>query len=100
MNTGVKRQYKEYMRIVLLGLISAGLFYTGYAFADDLGTIAGNITTTFGKVAQLVTAIAYVGGMGFALGAIMKFKAHKDNPQQIPVGTPLALLFIAAALIF
>ena len=30
----------------------------------------------------------------------MKFKAHKDNPTQIPVGTPVALMFVAAALIF
>ena len=30
----------------------------------------------------------------------MKFKQHKDNPAQIPIGTPVALVFIAAALLF
>ena len=52
------------------------------------------------NIAQLITAGSYVAGMAFAIGAIAKFKAHKDNPTQIPVGTPIALLFIAAALIF
>jgi intracellular multiplication protein IcmD len=30
----------------------------------------------------------------------MKFKQHKDNPTNIPIGTPIALVFIAAALLF
>ncbi len=30
----------------------------------------------------------------------MKFKQHKDNPTQIPIGTPIALIFIGAALLF
>jgi intracellular multiplication protein IcmD len=38
--------------------------------------------------------------LGFSIGAIMKFKQHKDNPTQIPIGTPIALIFIAAALLF
>ncbi len=87
--------------IVMLGL--SGLFlYGANAFADsqDVGSIAGNITNTFGKLAQLVTAVAYVAGMGFGMAAILKFKAHKDNPTQIPIGTPIALLFVAAALLF
>jgi intracellular multiplication protein IcmD len=52
------------------------------------------------NLAQLMTANSYVAGMAFAIGAIAKFKAHKDNPTQIPIGTPIALLFVAAALIF
>ena len=85
------------------------LFYVGTVFAQaggsgvsegSLGGLAARVTTSFGNVAKLITAGAYVAGMGFAVGAIMKFKAHKDNPTQIPVGTPIALLFIATALIF
>ena len=32
--------------------------------------------------------------------AIFKFKQHKDNPTQVPVGTPVAMLAISAALVF
>lgn len=71
-----------------------------WAQQQNLGEIAKSVTGTFGAVAKLITAAAYIGGLGFAVGAILKFKQHKDNPTQIPIGTPIALLFVAAALVF
>ncbi len=88
--------------VLMFGAYSL-FFYGANALAQsnqDVGQIAQNITKTFGSLAQLVTAIAYVAGMGFGMAAILKFKAHKDNPTQIPIGTPIALLFVAAALLF
>ncbi len=83
--------------IVSLGL----LMIAGEAIAgSDLGAMASNITGTFEKVGNLITGGSYVAGLGFAIGAVMKFKQHKDNPTQIPIGTPIALVFIAAALLF
>lgn len=71
---------------------------------DDSGTTLGdmaeNIASTLTYVSQLVTAGSYVAGVAFSVGAIMKFKQHKDNPTQVPIGTPIALVFIAAALLF
>ena len=31
---------------------------------------------------------------------ILKLKAHKDNPTQIPISTGIALIFVGAALVF
>lgn len=79
------------------------LLFANAAYAADqldLGTVAKNVQGTFQSLATLITAGSYISGMGFAIGAILKFKAHKDNPTQIPVGTPIALMFVAAALIF
>lgn len=81
-------------------------FYANLALADgatnseNLGTIASNITSSFSQLAKLITAGAYMAGIGFCMASMLKFKAHKDNPTQIPIGTPIALLFIGAALIF
>lgn len=91
--------------LLRLGIIISGMLSSGLAFADkltgpSLGTIAGTVTGSFEGLAKLITAGAYIAGIGFALSAILKFKQHKDNPQQIPIGTPIALLFIAAGLIF
>lgn len=73
----------------------------GSAFAvSGIGSIAANVTSNLGNIAKLITAGSYVAGFGFAVGAIVKFKAHKDNPTQIPISMPIALLFVAAALIF
>src|SRR5688572_11849261 len=78
--------------------------FTGIAFAADqvsgIGAIAANITTNLEQVAYLITAASYVSGMAFAVGAIAKFKQHKDNPTQIPLSTPIVLLFVGIALIF
>lgn len=70
------------------------------AAAADLGTMASSISSTFAKIGMMITGGSYVAGLAFSIGAIMKFKQHKDNPTQIPIGTPIALVFISAALLF
>lgn len=65
-----------------------------------IGNMATQITNSFTSLTKLITAGSYLAGLGFSIGAIMKFKQHKDNPTQIPIGTPIALVFIAAALLF
>lgn len=87
----------------LTKLVSVGLFmFAGVASASDLtlGGMASSITSSFESLTKLITAASYLAGLGFSIGAIMKFKQHKDNPTQIPIGTPIALVFIAAALLF
>lgn len=89
----------KWMKLLAIGL----LIMTGTAFADSsmtLGGMASQIITSFTSLTKLITAGSYLAGMGFSVAAIMKFKQHKDNPTQIPVGTPIALIFIAAALLF
>lgn len=98
-------------------LISGGAAHAGPAYAggscslgpsvaavrvrsgSDPGGVATN-PSSIGSLATLITAGAYVAGFGFALGSILKFKAHKDNPTQTPLSKPIVLLFVAAALIF
>ena len=65
-----------------------------------IATIAQNVTGNLGSIAKLITAGSYVAGFGFAVAAILKFKAHKDNPQQAPLSAGVMLLFLSAALIF
>ena len=88
----------------LFSFISLALFlFVGDALAGDsltLGGMATSITSSFTEVSKLITAGSYIAGLGFAVGAIVKFKAHKDNAAQVPIGQPIALVFIAAALLF
>lgn len=91
------------MKKVILGLLALACFTVGtvaLAAISGVGSVAAQVTTNVGDIAKLVTAASYVAGMAFAVGAVVKFKAHKDNPTQIPIGTPIALLFVGAALIF
>lgn len=70
------------------------------AAGTTLGNMASSITKTFSSIGLMITGGSYIAGLAFSIGAIMKFKQHKDNPTQIPIGTPIALVFIAAALLF
>ncbi|KTD66080.1 protein IcmD (DotP) [Legionella spiritensis] len=88
--------------IIITSCLGMGLL-AGTAMATTsltIGSMASTITGSFGQLAKLITAGSYLAGLGFSIGAIMKFKQHKDNPTQIPIGTPIALVFIAAALLF
>ena len=90
-------------RGILFGFIFL-YFYSSEVLAvttdATIGDVASQITQSFTQIARLITAASYLAGLGFSIGAMMKFKQHKDNPTQIPVGTPVAMLFIAAALLF
>lgn len=88
------------------GLLAAGsvlcLLVASIAEAavSGIGGVAANVTTNLSGVAKLITAGSYVAGLGFGVASVVKFKAHKDNPTQVQIGMPIALLFVAAALIF
>jgi intracellular multiplication protein IcmD len=102
--------YKKLLK--LIGLF--GVFYSGAALAQgagagaggggaggtNIGLIASNITGSFESIGRLILAVAFLGGIGFIMAAIFKFKQHKDNPTQVPLGTPIAMLVIGAFLVF
>lgn len=86
-------------------IVALTLLLAGFAFADpgesiSLGAAANNMTTSVGFLAQFITSLSYVMGFGFGIGAILKYKAHRDNPSQVTLGTPITLVFISLAFIF
>jgi intracellular multiplication protein IcmD len=88
--------------MALLSLVCLSICAVALAQSTSMGVgaVAAKVTSNVANIARLITAASYVAGMAFVVGAIVKFKAHKDNPTQIPIGTPIALLFVGAALIF
>ena len=92
--------YKACLWSILSFCALVFISFDAAAGGASLGTMASSITGTFQKVGLMITGGSYIAGLAFSIGAIMKFKQHKDNPTQIPIGTPIALVFIAAALLF
>lgn len=85
--------------------IAAVCFYAGSSLAQSatntgFGEIATRLGESFSSLAKLMIGVSYLAGIGFVISAIFKFKQHKDNPTQIPLGGPLALLVIGVVLIF
>jgi intracellular multiplication protein IcmD len=96
-----KMRYSARTALIVFGLILG--FYSIMAFADtnkSIADIAKNIMDSFKQLGQLMLAMAYLSGFGFVISSIFKFKQHKDNPTQIPVSTPIALLMVGIVLIF
>lgn len=96
----VSKQMKKAI-LLLTGVTLCLCVGTVFAAATSgIAQVAQNVTQNLSNIAKLITAGAYVAGFGFAVAAILKFKAHKDNPTQINLSVPVAYLFIGAALIF
>ena len=70
------------------------------AAASGIGKIAKSIEGNLQAVGSLIAQVAFVAGLGFFVSAVFKFKQHKDNPTQVPIGTPMSMLGISAALMF
>lgn len=87
-------------RRAVVGIALAVFSVASLAADTNLGTLASNLTQSFQKIGQLMIGVAYLAGIGFGIASIFKFKQHKDNPTQIPVGTPFALLAISVLLVF
>jgi len=73
---------------------------SGEFTAANIGSGLAQTQKSLSDIAKLITAGSYVAGLGFAVAAIAKFKAHKDNPTQEHISQPIVFLFVAAALIF
>lgn len=76
------------------------LVFAAGAKVDNLGGVAERISTSLAGVKNLIVVIATIAGLGFGVAAIFKFKQHRDNPQQVPLGQPLSLLAISVMLLW
>lgn len=86
--------------LLLVGAMLCLTVGTAFAAVSGIGSVAAQVTGNLSNIAKLITAGSYVAGFGFAVLAIVKFKAHKDTPTQVHLSQPVVLLFLAAGLIF
>lgn len=89
-------------RFTRLGLILGGLALSATtAAAQDLGAIATDLAEQTGEIADLVSIIAFVLGVGMAIAGFLKFKQNADNPNDpsAKVSTAFILVFVGAALV-
>lgn len=100
----ISAKYGKSLRIVgsTLGVVALSLVWQ-QAFAGgatDLKGIVGNVQSNIETLAPLLTIVAYISGVGFCIAGIVQFKAHKDNPTQVPLSKPMVYLGVGAALLF
>ena len=95
------KQFKRYL-VPAISLLSplTSVYAQDSSGKKGIAKVASSITDQLKDVAALVVAISFVAGLALILAGLFKFKQHKDNPTQIPVGTPIVLVSLGAAMIF
>ena len=76
------------------------LLLTPICMASTIGGLADSIVGSFENIGKMILGLSFIAGLGFGAAAMFKFKQHKDNPQQNPIGNPITMLLISAALVF
>ena len=93
----------------ILNIIALMVFFSHQIYAGDppkmtnaetIGDVAENLTFQISDMHSLIIVTAYVSGFGFMIASMFKFKQHKDNPQQVPIGGGIALFVVAVLLVF
>lgn len=93
--------YRFYVSIILLfALADASASTATLVTHPDIGSVGKNITDSFSSLAKLLTGGSYLLGLVFFISAVIKFKQHKDNPTQVPIGTSISLGLIAGIFLF
>ncbi len=82
--------------IFVLILISSPLWAVGSNLT--LGPAAENAGEVLLSVVALIEAVLYIAATVMFTSAIMKFRIHFQNPQQIPMSTPITELILAIVL--
>ena len=102
----IKQTLKRSVRILakpLSCIVGLGLLVTSaLTFADGtpvtISSIAANMTSTVTYAVEIMSSVALACGIVLMVIGILKFKAHKDQPTQIPLSTGLMYLCVGAAL--
>lgn len=88
----------------LISLLSASVLlawgHEALAAAQSLADIVGNVQQNITTLGPLLTIISYIAGIAFAIAGIVKFKTHKDNPQQATLSQAIVYVAVGAALLF
>lgn len=62
------------------------------AHATDFTQVSSNIITSASGIPNMISTVAYIGGIGLGVAGIFKLKQHVDSPAQTPMKDGLVRL--------
>lgn len=76
---------------------------TSVVLADGDMTLSSSleaVASLYTQIAAIFTGAAYIAGLMLFVGAIFKFRQHREAPQQVPIGQPLTLFGLSVLAVF
>lgn len=85
---------------ILLTVILSILGFSAFAAGADVsaGQVASNTSDILETVTDIIVAVLYIAAMGVFVSATMKYRIHRQNPQQVPLSTPVTEFILAIVL--
>ena len=75
------------------------VFLPKVVFAITIGGVGENLAGVASGVYILIYKICYIVGTAMLVGSLLRFKEHRDNPQQVPLNQPFTLLLMGFAIV-
>lgn len=72
---------------------------SGLIGLDGLTTVIDNISNSVWDLPRFAIALSYLLGLLFGILGLLKLKEHVENPQQMPLRTPIIRLLVGGALV-
>ena len=77
------------------------LAYSSIAYAQQGWTqVIDDILSPAAGLTELIYILCYIAGSGLLVGAVLQYKYHRDNPQQVRVSTPIVLFILGLVIVF
>jgi len=70
-----------------------------YADSLSLGDMADWVMGPVNGLGKVFGYICLIGGIGMILGSFLQYKAHRENPSQVRLTTPVFLLVVGIILL-
>lgn len=94
----MKKNLVKYLSIAV-GTAGLSLLAVEPALAQGLNQVTGVVKSQMPGVAEVLSAVAYVAGVGFGIKAVLKLKEHNESKGQVPLSQPITLGIVAGLLL-
>ncbi len=85
--------------LIIFSLFSVSAMAAGAGYNTSIGDAARNVNQVLMGVSDILEAIIYIAGVAVLCSSAMKYRIHRQNPQQIPISTVITELVLGIVLL-
>jgi len=91
--------FKKKVKIYEAGCVFAlTMVASAPSWAKDAAAVSKTVKGNFGAIGEMFLALFLLGGIILVGMGLLKLKAHRDNPQQVPLSQPMTMIIIGGLL--